>query len=219
MEEPAKDTFNLLVQLVKHILKCDDEKALSCVAHRLKHIVKQKDALTAVVNDTELAHTSFDASDHADIQKDLNNTKQKTNAAHEFKNSYKEMAKEVQVKLAKAKPAPKKRPRASHEVKTVPLPTGVPTQAEAKEMLPPGAHVWRSLSDEGWCGHLEPFSRTHYSGLVYGPRTACILNIRDMWIKYSMLKGLDIEQCPVKNLWKDLDHQEDEEEEVQPPVE
>ena len=41
-------------------------------------MVKQRDALSVIVNDTELGNTAFDPSDHAGISKDLDKAKEKT---------------------------------------------------------------------------------------------------------------------------------------------
>ena len=71
------ETVDLLFQMATLVLKCDDETALTCCSHRLKHMVKQRDALSVIVNDTELGNTAFDPSDHADIKKYLDKAKEK----------------------------------------------------------------------------------------------------------------------------------------------
>ena len=199
------ETFDLLFQMVKVVLKCDDEKALKCCSHRLKHMVKQRDALSVIANDTELGNTAFDPSDHADIKKDLDKAKEKKNAAKVFKQSFKEKAKEVRVKLELAKPNAKKRSRKSHEVKSIQVPNGVPTQPQAKALIPPESSIWRSHSDSGWCGHLEPFSRSHYSGIMYGERGACLWQIKDLWTKYAILTGQEVEDLLPKQIQDELE--------------
>ena len=40
------------------------------------------------------------------------------------------------------------------------LPTMV-TQAEARQFIPPGSHIWISNYNNYWHGHLEPYKRVY----------------------------------------------------------
>ena len=109
------------------------------------------------------------------------------------------------MKLELAKPNAKKRSRKSHEVKSIQVPNGVPTQPHAKALIPPESSIWRSHSDSGWCGHLEPFSRSHYSGIMYGERGACLWQIKDLWTKYAILTGQEVEDLLPKQIQDELE--------------
>ena len=128
---------------------------------------------------------------------------EKQQAANEFQDQHKEKMKEVSLALAEKRSGMTKKNRVSHQVVRVPLPEGVPEQKHAKALIPPDSTVWRSTKDNGWCGHVLPYSRSHYSGVLYGTKESFVYNLRDMWTKYLTKHGLPESECKVLGLFSD----------------
>ena len=74
-------------------------------------------------------------------------------------------------------------------------------QKDAKRYVPPGSHVWRSLTRNQWCGHVKPLPRVCCLWAKHGGEAPALREcLARMWKNYLMLEGLDYVHCP----WTDL---------------
>ena len=76
-------------------------------------------------------------------------------------------------------------------------PAGDISQQEASAMCPPGAYIWRALSNRAWAGHMPPHKRISAPWAQYTHRGAALNVLQRLWGLY--LAGSDV-QCPVEDL-------------------
>ena len=74
------------------------------------------------------------------------------------------------------------------------------THAQAKMLCPPGAFVWRSLTEGQWLGRLPPLGEHSRSWRRYGERAACVLILRILWTEYCELRGAPLSSVPIDML-------------------
>ena len=76
------------------------------------------------------------------------------------------------------------------------------THAQAKMLCPPGAFVWRSLTEGQWLGRLPPLGEHSRSWRRYGERAACVLILRILWTEYCELRGAPLSSVPIDMLFE-----------------
>mgnify|MGYP003334910029 CR=1 FL=1 len=173
----------------------------ACELQAHTHTAPQYDALAALLM-SDKAHLCFDQTDHKDLEKDVKIKHAKQAAAKEFIQKFTEKSREISFALAKELEGSRKK-RKSHAVVQVPVPIGIPSQEEAKSMIPPNSSILRSTKCQGWCGHAQPYHRSYYSGIFYVHRGSFMFNLRDMWTKHLVTRGLPESACPVMGLLSD----------------
>lgn len=145
----------------------------------------------------EEAAECLDKDDHKMMQKMGATSKAKAAEAHEFR----------QQVIAKRRSLPSSGRASSSSGRgaaqpgfSVPQRGDIPHEA-ASQMKPPGAFVWRSLTDGAWLGRLPPHGEVSRSWRRHGERDACLQVLRHLWQQYLDLQGLDHDSCPIQGLF------------------
>lgn len=198
--EGKTDTFGVLWALVKGILEVSDEEAINIMAVRLGSNARDKSSggLSALL-DCEEIHWCLDKNDQEDLKQDIEDSKSKQIAKQTYADRYHEMRLQVSFDLAAKGPKAKKAKKPAKPAR-MDVPEHDITQVFAKRFCPPCASIWKSNGDSGWCGHLPPFKRSHYSGVLHSHRRALILQLADLWAKHLRVHALPTSACP----WQEL---------------
>ena len=79
-------------------------------------------------------------------------------------------------------------------VVTAPLPEVIP-QANAREYMPPIAHIWRANKRQAWNAHIPP--RPRISEPFHGSEQMALkIILARSWASYLELQGQSFERCP-----------------------
>lgn len=151
--------------------------------------------------ETDTIHWCFDKEDHEELKTELQRAEHKVSSQSDFKRKYIERKRQVSFELAKALGGKRNKRGASSSAPPTQIPDGEVSQSAARQLIPPGCHIWRSNADGGWCGHYAPYRRTAFSGMVYGHMGAFIHQLRDLWAKHCEYTGMDNTEVPVPGLW------------------
>lgn len=191
------DLFTLPQAMVQHILPdISEENILSIMAKRLGHMPPSTTEMDQLL-ETDTIHWCFGKDDHEELKSDLKRAENKVAAQSDFKRKYIERKREVSFELAKASGAKRKKRGASSNNAPPQIPEGEVSQAAARQLIPPGCHIWRSNADGGWCGHYAPYRRTAFSRIVYGHKGAFLQQLWDLWAKHCEYTGMHKADVPV----------------------
>lgn len=199
--------YELLKKMVMGFLSCSDAECLDILKLRagpneacLELFLSCDAGLEALDKSDEKAarkvqkKTAIDEAEYKDFRKDYKAERKARRAA------------ETAQQAAEAKPLAKSRgmgkaaPRAPAGPRLA-LPIEAPTQAEAKAIAPPGAHIWRELVRGGWAVHYAPYRRFSSSWKIYGAKGAAVRCLQYAWALYMDDHGLD--HCPVQGLMEE----------------
>lgn len=80
------------------------------------------------------------------------------------------------------------------------IPAGAITQPQARELLPPKAHIW--LGRHGcWAVHLHPHRRYSESWSLSSHHEACMNCVRHVWRLFLADNNMPESACPVRGLF------------------
>ena len=71
-------------------------------------------------------------------------------------------------------------------------PASMPSQADAKLLLPPHTSIWRGLANGSWNFHQKPWPRQSFSWNRYGAEESLKMCIQAAWELYLGSNGLEI---------------------------
>lgn len=199
--------YELLEKMVMGFLSCSDAECLDILKLRagpneacLELFLSCGAGLEALDKSDEKAarkvqkKTAIDEAECKDFRKDYKAERKARRAAETA-----QQAAEVK-RLAKSRGRGKAAPRAPAGPRLA-LPIEAPTQAEAKAIAPPGAHIWRELVRGGWAVHYAPYRRFSSSWKIYGAKGAAVRCLQYAWALYMDDHGLD--HCPVQGLMEE----------------
>lgn len=186
-------TFELLSQLVRHILECSESEVLDCLAHRLASADKDM-AHAAALAELDEGIQVLDQRDHQEVKSSVQDSAGSTCDRAQFSAAFR--AKRVAVRSAAAKSQAKKRGRSAQASAPRPFPNTI-AQSEARLYIPDGSSIWLSNTRFAWCAHVPPRSRISEPWQKHGSDQAalqCIL--RRMWRQHCELSGIAEADCP-----------------------
>lgn len=201
--EPKASLFSVLTAIVGGILDCDEVEVLDICRQRLaKMSHSASNSMSDVILELDEGQSFLDT----DEKRELLSAKKRVGEATKDVSAFKD---EYSVRR-KACPAPARKGCASRRGPGVgtprvsrypPVPRGMMTQQQAKALLPPGATIWRGLSNGTWNSHLAPFPRKGFQWCVYGENESCLMCIRHVWELYLEGEGKHVSDCPVQGLF------------------
>lgn len=83
--------------------------------------------------------------------------------------------------------------------------TGDIAQVVAKQLMPEGGFIWRSLSSSAWLGRFPPMGEHSRSWRKWGERGACLEVLRAVWRDWCAFTGSTEDTVPIDGLFNDID--------------
>lgn len=166
--EPKSTLFTALVAIVQGILQCPENEVLPICQQRVANMTAQMEAtMSEVILELDEGQQFLDQDEKKELQVAKKSKKYTGCDAKAFKAEYKArrstMANSSRGSAASASGSRAGGARGGAKVsKYPPVPVGMLSQPQAKLLLPPGAAVWRGLSNGTWNVHLPPFARKSY---------------------------------------------------------
>jgi len=194
---PDVSPFDMVWLLVKHVLSTTDEQTLQIMQKRCAALEGQSSESTDVFLEMNVEIDHLDKND----EEELNDSKKENCKAKQssatFMSSWCQKKQAMTSKTA-VTTARKKLERSKYP----PYPATMPTQAEAKLLLPPAqCYISRALSIGAWVCHYPPFGRRTFGWLKHGGGDdACRACIRYLWETYSAENALTMDDCPIEGL-------------------
>lgn len=207
--EPKPTLFTALVAIVQGILQCPENEVLPICQQRVANMTAQMEAtMSEVILELDKGQQFLDQDEKKELQVAKKPKKDAECDAKAFKAEYKArrstMANSSRGSAASASGSRAAGARAKVS-KYPPVPVGMLSQPQAKLLLPPGAAVWRGLSNGTWNVHLPPFARKSYPWALYGENESCLMCIRHVWRLYLDGLGQETGDCPVPGLFSQGD--------------
>jgi hypothetical protein len=75
------------------------------------------------------------------------------------------------------------------------------SQAAARALVPPEAHIWRGLTRGEWCGHRPPYRRVSFPWHRFGEQGALKECLQALWRQHFAYTGGSVDTCPVEGLF------------------
>lgn len=189
-------------ELSKRILVCSDQQACACMEKRVVHLCRSVESHDGNFGDCE------------ELDEVLEKTDEK--AAHQQSEEYgnaQEALSSARVALSKKVASLHKRSGASAKKNALysggrkcprSVPPGTIDHSTGKSMPPPppGAYVWRALSDGRWCGELSPYPEISRSWARRTERGAMIAMLQELWRQFLAPRGMAEEDCPIQGLFR-----------------
>ena len=184
--------FTVLLLLVVDILGVTEAEALEIISQRF---VRMRTASSAGVAELLALDAATDLVDAAQDQREL--AKEQKDAEEDN-----EMAEAFMAEFSLARQrTTEAAPRVPARLKPV-LPSGAIPQADVRNLVPPGSHIWRNNTGHGWAGHCPPFSRTSaLNSNTGGERESIVTILQLLWRQHLRLRGLPLKQCGVLGLF------------------
>lgn len=193
------DLFDCLCALIREHAPSSEKDLVDALGKRLRYASNATSGGLDALLQTDEQLWVFDKQDHDDLKKELVETEAKRSAAEIFRQKYHELRLKLNFDLATQAGKRKARAAGGHKFAGE-LPAGEFAQSVARRWAPPEASLWRSNGDSGWCGHYEPYKRTHFSGSLHTHRGALVLQLADLWSKYLEYNALPVTDCPYPEL-------------------
>lgn len=191
--------FEVCWTLVQSLLGVGDEKTLQILQKRTATLDAYESECSEVFlsMDADLGH--LDKEDQDEMKKAKDEHHRKSSSAQKFSQDW--VGKKKSITQKKAVQAERTKLKKS---KYPPLPSGMPTHAEAKAFLPPAkCSIWRGLSDGTWQCHYPPFSRRSFSWVKHGGgEEACRACLAYLWQTYLTTQSMEPSDCPIAGLLK-----------------
>ena len=198
--------FSTLFKIIKQVLKLQDEDVVqihgtrldlkSGAGSNLEEFLQLDEACQALDEWEKKALTSEQKVLSAEVAQ-----------VREFKQHWKERKAKLPSEIAKAKAraaaakpaaAPKAKGKTKAKAAVAPPPPVPPTlqedideQADMRQFVPPGGHLWRANTGHAWCGHSPPYARVNKAWHMYGGhRQSLKLVLQHLWrqcCEYNLL--------------------------------
>lgn len=202
----SADAVAVLELLIKKICgHVDDELVLAWLDRRLTAVSRQQhmEHVESKLLDADDVQDCLSSHDKDDYNKMRGKTKVVVEETKAFMGRIKEKRQAViaaRASSAGAAKAQKRKPAAGRNARAARLviPPGAITHAEAKQMAPVGAYVWRNQSSQTWHGKFPPLGEISRSWARYGHREAAILILQELWTRAIALGHC--EACPIEGL-------------------
>lgn len=201
--EDCADDFSKVFKLVKHELDCDDEVALAACRRRQFFVGRERSVDDLMKSEDVLELLSKD--DQKDFLKKKKDASLSSTHIKAFNASLKEKSKELK---ALAQPRATRGARAKAKLAARPwggkqyrqIPEGSLTQAEIRDMMPPGCSVWRHRHQSRWCTHF-PEGRAYFArSWSYGHREAALFVVAATWGAFLDWNDMEASECPIPGL-------------------
>jgi hypothetical protein len=194
---PDVSPFDMVWLLVKHVLSTTDEQTLQIMQKRCAALEGQSSESTDVFLEMNVEIDHLDKND----EEELNDSKKENCKAKQSSATFMSswcQKKQAMTSKAAVTTARKKLERSKYP----PYPATMPTQAEAKLLLPPAqCYISRALSIGAWVCHYPPFGRRTFGWLKHGGGDdACRACIRYLWETYCAENALTMDDCPIEGL-------------------
>lgn len=192
---PVEATF----ELSKRILQCSDQEAAACMEKRVVELCRSVEAHDG----------NFGECEELDEVLEKHDEKAATKQIEEYGNAQQALS-SARVALSPKVASLQKRGGASAKKqalhsggRTYPraVPPGTIDHGTGKALAPPGAYVWRALSDGRWCGKLSPYPEISRSWARYSERGALIEMLQELWRQFLAPKGLSEADCPIDGIF------------------
>lgn len=174
----------------KAALRCNDEKATRLSHSRLSRMSAEA-SYSAELMELDEAVEVLDRNDIKVVQSEKESAQRACDIRAEYSRLYRASA----AKFLPASGKHKRRRKASEAA----LPEVIP-QAEARNFVPEGSHVWRGNFAQTWNGHLKPYRRVSCRWSLHGEHQALKLVLASLWRQYIELHGLAADACPYAEL-------------------
>lgn len=197
----ATSLFDVLFAIVQHITKADDQTCMDMLLLRGAGMDPNATDCAEAILELDCATGQIDEEEKKELAQTQNETKASTDGYQTFLRAWRDKTRTMpSVSGGSKSGGGRKGPTLG---KYPSFPASMPSQAEAKQMAPPGSHVWVAWNSGAWVGHLAPFPRRSFPWQKHGHETACRLVLRHLWELWLAQQGMQTSSCPIGNLFSD----------------
>ena len=199
VDVPAgSDLFDTLWVVDKAVLKKTDAETLALIRPRVTEKVGADTSMALLEMDdfTDL----LDRTDVEELHRAQTAICSEIDSRKALEASYNAKARVVHP-IPKAKPKPKGKAKAKAAA-AAPAFVFCATQPQAKEMLPPGASIWRARVKGGWNAHFPPNPRCSSYFEDFATQDDCLKDLlRRLWREYNRRKAWPLDTCPISDIF------------------